>query len=387
MVSSDRAAAEVVVPGVDLRAQYRSIKADIDAAIRRVIASGEFERGPDLDSFEEAFAAFCGTRHAVAVGSGYAALFLALKAAGLGSGDEVITTANTDMATISAISHTGATPVLVDIDARTHNIDPDLIETKITACTRALMPIHLYGLPADMDPVMDIAERRGMIVVEDAALALGARYKGQRVGGIGHLGCFSFAPNKILGAFGDGGMVVTDDTRLADQARLWGSYGEKRVFERVGPLDLLRPMDHEVEGYHNHLDTLQAAILSAKLPYVEGWIERRRQLAVAYDQALASLPLETPYVPEGYEHVYRNYVIQTPDRDRVRRHLARRGVSTYQLYIPPVHLQTVYRGRGYQAGDLPVTEAVAQKLLCLPIYAELTMDQVAYVGRCLEEVL
>jgi dTDP-4-amino-4,6-dideoxygalactose transaminase len=387
MVEREGIASEVVVPGVDLRAQYRSIKADIDEAIGRVIASGEFERGPELDAFEAEFARFCGTRYAVGVGSGYAALFLALKAADLGSGDEVITTANTDMATISAISHTGATPVLVDIDARTHNIDPDLIEAKVTTRTRALMPIHLYGLPADMDRVMRIAERHGLIVVEDAALALGARYKGRRVGGIGQLGCFSFAPNKILGAYGDGGMVTTDDARLADQVRLWGSYGEKRVFERVGPIDLLKPMDHDVAGYHNHLDTLQAAILSAKLPHVEDWIERRRHLAAAYGEALAGLPLEIPYVPEGYEHVYRNYVIQTPDPDQVRRHLARRGVSTYQLYIPPVHLQTVYQGQGYQAGDLPVTEAVAQKLLCLPIYAELTEAQVAYVGRCMAEVL
>lgn len=387
MIGQQRTATEVVVPGANLRAQYRSIKADIDEAIRRVIDSGEFERGPELDAFEDAFAQFCGTRHAVAVGSGYAALFLALKAAGLGSGDEIITTANTDMATISAISHTGATPVLVDIDARTHNIDPAFIEAKVTPRTRALMPIHLYGLPADMDPVMDIAKQYNLIVVEDAALALGARYKGQRVGGIGHLGCFSFAPNKILGAYGDGGMVTTDEAHLADQARLWGSYGEKRIFETVGPIALLKPMDHDVEGYHNHLDTLQAAILSAKLPHVEGWIERRQQLAAAYGKALSGLPLETPYVPEGYEHVYRNYVIQIPDRDNVRRHLAQRGVSTHLLYIPPAHLQTVYQGRGYRAGDLPVAEAVANKLLCLPIYPELAEEQVAYVGRCLAEVL
>jgi dTDP-4-amino-4,6-dideoxygalactose transaminase len=182
-------------------------------------------------------------------------------------------------------------------------------------------------------------------------------------------------------------MVVTDDAHLAGQARLWGSYGEKRVFETVGPIALLKPMDHDVEGYHNHLDTLQAAILSAKLPHVEDWIEKRRQLAVAYGQALSGLSLETPYVPEGHEHVYRNYVIQVPGRDHVRRHLARRGVSTYLLYIPPAHLQTVYRGRGYRAGDLPVTEAVANRLLCLPIYAELTEEQVTYVGQCLAEVL
>jgi dTDP-4-amino-4,6-dideoxygalactose transaminase len=386
MHGKGRAAAEAVVPGADLRAQYRSIKAGIDEAIRRVIESGEFERGPELDAFEEAFARFCGTRYAVAVGSGYAALFLALKAAGVGPGDEVITTANTDMATISAISHTGATPVLVDIDVRTHNIDPARVEAKVTPQTRVLMPIHLYGLPADMDPVLDIAARHDLLVVEDAALALGARYKGRRVGGIGHLGCFSFAPNKILGAYGDGGMVTTDDAALADRVRLWGSYGETRVFERVGPIDLLKPMDHSVEGYHNHLDTLQAAVLSAKLPCVEGWIERRQQLAVAYGQVLSGLPLETPYVPADCEHVYRNYVIQTPDRDNVRRHLAWRGVSTYLLYIPPVHLQTVYHDRGHEAGDLPVTEAVANRLLCLPIYAELTEEQVAYVGQCLAEV-
>jgi dTDP-4-amino-4,6-dideoxygalactose transaminase len=182
-------------------------------------------------------------------------------------------------------------------------------------------------------------------------------------------------------------MVTTDDAHLADQVRLWGSYGERRVFERVGPIDLLQPMDHEVKGYHNHLDTLQAAILSAKLGHVEAWISRRQELATAYDQALSDLPLDTPYVPEGHEHVYRNYVIQTQARDCIRHHLARRGVSTYQLYIPPVHLQSVYAGRGYQPGDLPVTEAVAERLLCLPIYAELTKDQVAYVAECLAEVV
>ena len=330
-------------------------------------------------AFEAAFARACGARHAIGVGSGYAALFLALKAGGLGPGDEVITAANTDVASASAISHTGATPVFVDIDARTFNIDPTLIEAKITARTRAIMPIHLYGLPADMEPILDIAGRHDLLVVEDAALAFGARYRGRLAGSMGHLGCFSFAPHKILGAYGDGGMVITDDPELADRVRLWGSYGERRRFEQVGPVTLLQPLEHEVEGYHNHLDTLQAAVLHTKLRHVEGWIARRREVAATYSELLAGANVRTPYAPEGYEHVYRNYVIRVGSRDEVRIRLAKEGIHTNVLYTPPVHLQSIYREQGYREGDLPVTEQVAKELLCLPMFPELTADQIKYV--------
>jgi dTDP-4-amino-4,6-dideoxygalactose transaminase len=376
----------MVVPYGDLRLQYASIKDELDAAIQRVVDSGEFERGEELDSFEASFAAACGRRFAIGVGSGYAALFLALKAGGLGPGDEVITAANTDVASASAISHTGATPVFADIDARTFNIDPALLEARITPRTRAIMPIHLYGLTADMDPILDIARRHDLLVVEDAALAFGARYHGRLAGSMGHFGCFSFAPHKILGAYGDGGMVVTDDPELADRVRLWGSYGERRIFEQVGTISLLKPLEHEVEGYHNHLDTLQAAILHTKLSYVDGWIARRREVAATYTAVLAGTSVLTPAVPEGYEHVHRNYVIRLENRDEARLHLARRGIRTNMLYTPPVHLQPMYRQRGYGEGDLPVTEQVAKELLCLPMFPELTEEQIEYVAGSLKEV-
>ena len=381
-----KSASEMVVPYGDLRLQYASIKDELDTAIQRVLDSGEFERGEELDSFEAAFARACGTRYGIGVGSGYAALFLALKAGGLGTGDEVITVANTDVASASAISHTGATPVFADIDARTFNIDPALVEAKITPRTRAIMPIHLYGLPADMDPILDIAEQHNLLVVEDAALAFSARYHGRTVGTIGHLGCFSFAPHKILGAYGDGGMVVTGDPDLADRVRLWGSYGERRRFEQVGAVSLLKPLEHEVEGYHNHLDTLQAAVLHTKLRHVEGWIARRREVAAAYSALLAGTSVLTPHVPEGYEHVYRNYVIRVENRDEARLHLARHGIRTSMLYTPPVHLQSMYRERGFREGELPVTDQVAKEVLCLPLFPELTEDQIEHVAHSLNEV-
>lgn len=387
MDETGKSASDLVVPYGDLRLQYASIKGELDAAIQRVLDSGEFERGEELDSFEVAFARSCGTRYAIGVGSGYAALFLALKAGGLGPGDEVITAANTDVASASAISHTGATPVFVDIEARTFNVDPALLEAQITSRTRAIMPIHLYGLPADMDPILEIAERHDLLVVEDAALAYGARYRGRLAGSMGQLGCFSFAPHKVLGAYGDGGMVVTDDPELADRVRLWGSYGERRRFEQVGSVSLLKPLEHEVEGYHNHLDTLQAAVLSTKLRHVDGWIARRREVAAAYDALLAGTKVLTPCAPEGYEHVYRNYVIRVENRDEMRYHLAEQGIRTNMLYAPPVHLQPVYRGRGSSEGDLPVTERVARDLLCLPIFPELTGEQIEYVAQCIQKVL
>lgn len=378
---------ELVVPGRDLVAQYESIKEDIDRAIQRVLLSGEFERGAELESFEEAFARFCGTRYAIGVGSGYAALFLAMKACAIGTGDEVISVANTDVATVSAISHTGATPVFVDIDPRTFNIDPALIEQKITPQTRALLPIHLYGLPADMDPIIEIAKRYDLLVIEDAALAFGAQYRGKRVGSIGHMGCFSFAPSKILGAYGDGGIVTTDDPELASQVRLWGSYGERRVFQRVGPVTLLKPLNHEVEGYHNHLDTLQAAVLSEKLKYVEGWIARRQEVAAKYKTLLAGTNVLTPHVPEGLEHVYRNYVIRVQNRDEVRHYLAKRGIYSTLLYTPPIHLQPILKDRDYGPGDLSTTEKIAQELLNLPIFPELTGEQIQHVAQSLKQAV
>lgn len=377
----------VAVPMYDLRAQYLSMRADIDQTVRGVLEGGEFERGEVLDTFAAVFARFCGVKCAVPVGSGHAALFLTLKAAGIGPGDEVISVANTDMATIAAISHTGALPVWVDIDPHTYNIDPCQIEERITPHSRAIVPVHLYGLPADMDSVLEIAQRHSLLVVEDAALAIGARHRGCPVGGLGDAGCFSFAPNKILGAYGDGGMVTTNDLELADRIRLWGSYGETRRYDQIGAVKIPLSLDHEVPGYHSHLDSLQAAVLGAKMKYLDDWITRRQALAALYDRQISGLGLATPRVPPGLEHVYRNYVVRVRNRDRVRRSLARRGVETMVLYVPPVHLQTAYEHRGMRRGALPATEAAADELLCLPICPELSDEQVRYVAESLKQAI
>lgn len=376
-----------IVPGNNLKAQYRSIKTDIDIAIQRVLDNGEFDRGVEVDRLEEAIAGFCGTRYAVGVGSGYAALFLALKACDIGPGDEVITVANTDLATVSAISHTGATPVFVDIDPLTYNIAPELISRALTSRTRALLPVHMYGLPADMDPILDIASGRGLLVIEDAAIAQGARYKGKRVGGIGHLGCLSFAPRKILGSYGDGGMVITDNPEWAARIRLYGSYGERVRSKQVGEIRLSEWRDHEVQGYHSHLGSLQAAVLNAKLTHLERWISRRQAIAAAYDARLSELGVTPPHVPDGHEHVYRNYVICVENRDAVRRTLAEKGVHTDILYVPPIHLQTVFAKEGYRPGDLPATEKAAGQLFCLPMYPDLTDEQVEYVLKMMEDAI
>jgi dTDP-4-amino-4,6-dideoxygalactose transaminase len=376
-----------IIPASDVRRQYLSIKPEIDEAVQRVLASGEYERGEELDSFEAAFARFCEVGYAVGVGSGYAAVFLALKACGLGPGDEVLTVANTDMATVSAISHTGATPVFVDIDAATLNMNPSLIEAKLTPRTRAILPVHLYGLPTDMDPIMALARDRNLLVIEDAALADGARYRGRRAGGLGHVGALSFAPNKVLGAQGDGGAVVTNDAKLADAARLWGSYGERRHATQIGQIQLMLPRPHDVQGYHNHLDTIQAAVLKVKLKYVERWIARRQEIARFYDAAFEGLELIRPAAPAGYEHVYRNYVVRVKNRDQARVALGERGIVTHIIYAPALHLQPALQHLGYRRGDLPVTEQAADEILGLPMFPELTQEEIEYVAQSVGEVL
>ena len=381
------ATADDIIPIFDLRRQYRTLRPEIDAAVARVLESGEFERGDELDGFEQAFASFCGVRYAVGTGSGQGALFLALKACGLGPGDEVITVANTDLSTTASIRHTGASVVWADIDGRTFNIDPACIEAKITSRTRAIVPVHMYGLPADMDPILAIAQRHGLIIIDDAALAAGATYKGRRTGSFGHAAAFSFAAGKVLGAYGDAGAVVTNDPDIAARARLWGSYGERRREERVGSVMLRLPLEHEVEGYHNHLDTLQAAVLKVKLQHLESAIARRREVARQYDLDLAGLDLLTPLVPENCEHVYRNYVVRVQGRERVRRLLAERGIVTGVLYAPPLHLQPVYRDLGVGEGSLPVTEAAGREIMLLPMFPELTMAEVGRVVAALRNAV
>ena len=361
----------------DLKAQYLAIRAEVNEAITNVLHAGEFERGEELWRFEEEAAAYCGAAHGIGVGSGEAALFLALRALQVGPGDEVITVPNTDISTVAAISHTGARPVLVDVAEQTHCIDVDAAEAALTPRTKAIIAVHLYGLPADLVRLVPAAHAHGVAVVEDAALAWGAELDGRRVGGIGDIGCFSFAPHKILGAYGDGGLVVTQDADLARSARLLGGYGEPFRESMQGPDGTFTLL---VEGYHSHLDLLQAAVLRVKLRHVDRWIAARRRLASVYDEAFAGTPIRPSVAPAGTTHVYRSYVVRVPQRDRVRALLAEKGVETLLLYIPPLHLQPVYESLDLRAGSFPVAERLADELLCLPLYPELSDDIVRQVA-------
>ena len=376
-MSGTETAAPPVIVAHDLVAQYESIEAEVTAAMRAVLAGGEFERGPELWRFEEEFAGACGATHGIGVGTGHAALFVALRALGIGAGDEVITVANTDISTCSAIGQTGAAIVFVDVDEATFTIDPAAVEAAITPQTAAIIAVHLYGLPADMMRLAEIARRHGLALVEDAALAFGATVGGLPVGGLADVGCFSFAPHKILGAYGDGGMITTSDDELARRARLLAGYGEPFRESMAGPDGLLTIL---AEGYHTHLDVLQAAVLRVKLRHVGSWIERRRAHASLYDELLASSPVRTPSVPADRTHVYRNYVVRVAERDAVRAELSRAGIETALLYIPPLHRQPVYERLGYAAGSLPATDAIADELLCLPVYPELSDADVRHVA-------
>jgi dTDP-4-amino-4,6-dideoxygalactose transaminase len=367
----------VQIPAHDLVVQYESIRDEIGAVMGRVLAAGEFERGEELWAFEEEFADRCGAARGVGVGTGHSALFVALKALGIGEGDEVITVANTDISTASAIGQCGAQIVFVDIDEATFNIDPDAVEAAITSRTAAIIAVHLYGLPADLGRLAEISRRHGLALIEDAALAFGASVDGRPVGGIGDLGCFSFAPHKILGAYGDGGMITTSDEQLADKALLFAGYGERgreSMADSDGRLTILE------EGYHTHLDLLQAAILRVKLHHVDTWIEQRRSRAALYETLLAGVDVTTPMTPAGRTHVFRNYVVRLKDRDSARASLALEGIETALLYVPPLHLQPVYASLGYRRGSLPITEQVAEELLCLPVYPELSDEAVRRIA-------
>lgn len=303
--------------------------------------------------------------------SGTSAIELALRALGIGPGDEVITPANTFIASVLAISYVGATPVLVDVEPGTANIDPRLLEQAITERTKAVLPVHLYGQPADLAAVQEICDRHGLELVEDACQAHGATYRGKRAGGFGRVAAFSFYPAKNLGAYGDGGMVVTDDPAVAEEMRLLRNYGSREKYY------------HEIRGYNRRLDTLHAAVLHAKLPHLDGWNEARRRHAASYASALASLPVELPAEHPDSGHVYHLYVIRAPDRDALRAHLTERGIATGVHYPLPVHLQRAYRDLGHREGDFPVTEALARQILSLPMFPELTEEA---IGRVAEEI-
>lgn len=353
----------------DLGAQYRSMRREIDAAIDAVLASGAFILGPEVAKLEEEMARLCGVRFGIAVNSGTDALLLSMLAAGIGPGDEVITSPFTFFATAETVSQTGATPVFADIDPATFNIDPEAVEAAITPRTKAIVPVHLYGQAAAMDRLLDISKRHGLVVIEDAAQAIGARYKGKPCGSFGALGAFSFYPTKNLGAFGDGGMVVTDDEGLAEQVRLLRAHGSGGTYY------------YQRLGYCSRLDEIQAAILRAKMKRLPEWNEGRRANAAAYDEGLARVPVVTPVEATGDYHIYHQYTIRCGRRDALRQFLSERGVDTGIYYPLPLHLQEVYRNLGYREGSLPHAEDAAREVLSLPVHPGLKRADVNYVIR------
>ncbi|NOX62530.1 MAG: DegT/DnrJ/EryC1/StrS family aminotransferase [Chloroflexi bacterium] len=363
------------IPLVDLKAQYQSIKPEIDAAIQRVVDNTAFIMGREVADFEQAFAEYCGVRHAIGVSSGTGALFLTLLAYGIGPGDEVITTPFTFFATGEAISQVGARPVFVDIDPVTYNIDPDKIEAAITPFTKAIMPVHLYGQPADMDPIIEIAARHNLPVIEDAAQAHGSLYKGRRAGGLGDAACFSFYPSKNLGCYGDGGAVVTNDDNVAERVRLLRDHGRVSKYE------------HAILGYGHRLDGIQAAVLSVKLPHLDAWNEGRRQRAARYKALLADSAVITPqHLPETTP-VYHCYVVRTPHRDAVVERLRAANIGVGVHYPIPLHLQPAYRFLELERGSFPIAEQMSNEVLTLPIYAEMTDEQQDYVVEKLLEAV
>lgn len=358
------------IPFVDLKAQYQSIKSEIDAAIAGVIEKTAFIGGPYAKSFEESFAAFCGVRHCIGVANGTDALFLALKALGIGAGDEVITVANSFIATSEAITAAGAKVVFVDIDPKTYNIAVDRIEEKISAKTKAIIPVHLYGQPADMGPILALAEKHGLKIVEDAAQAHGALYKGRTIGSIGDMACFSFYPGKNLGAYGDAGAIVTNDDDLALKARMVANHGRVKKY------------DHDMEGVNSRLDGIQGAILGVKLPHLDRWTEMRRKNAYLYNELLKDSPLTTPVEIGEVRAVYHLYVVRVPGgrREALQAYLKDNGIATgihYPIALPNLN---AYAYLKHSPGDFPEATRASGEVLSLPMYPELIPEQIAVVA-------
>jgi dTDP-4-amino-4,6-dideoxygalactose transaminase len=360
-----------MIPLLDLKAQYRTIKSELDSAVIRVLENAQFILGPEVSEFEKEFAVYCAAAEAIGVNSGTSALHLALLAAGIGPGDEVITSPFTFVATAAAIVYTGGRPVFVDIDAASFNIDVNRIEAAITPRTRAILPVHLFGQPADMDPIMEIAGRRGLVVIEDAAQSHGAEYKGRRVGSIGEMGCFSFYPGKNLGACGEGGAVVTNHAEYARKIRMLRDWGCEQKYV------------HVLKGYNYRMEGIQGAILRVKLRHLEQWTEARRAHAVHYNALLGDCGVRLPRVMPYARHVYHVYTIRSGERDALRAELQRREIQTGIHYPVPVHLQPAYADLGYGRGTFPMAEQAAAEVLALPIYPEMTDSQLQEVGAAL----
>ena len=361
------------IPFVDLSAIHEPLLDEMRAAINGVLERNDYILGDDVRCFEEEFASYCEADHGVGVDSGTSALELSLRALGVGIGDEVITSANTFIATALAATAVGARPVLVDIDPVTQNLDPNRIEGAISERTRAIIPVHLYGHPAPMDEIMQIADKRGLPVIEDASQAHGARYKGRRVGSIGHVGAFSLYPSKNLGALGDAGVLVTNDGGLADTIRHLRNWGSTVKYQ------------HDTVGWNRRLDTLQAAVLRIKLRHLDGWSASRREIASQYDRAFdeLDLPIRRPHTAPWAEPVYHLYVVAASDRDDLQRHLQAEGIGTVIHYPTPIHLQPAYADLGYGVGDFPETERAAAEILSLPMFPGLAP---ASVDRVVEAI-
>lgn len=353
------------VPFLDLGKLHNSIRGQLDTAYHRVMDSGHYIMGPELEAFETEFARYSEVKHCIGVGNGLEALHLLLRAYGIGPGDEVIVPSNTFIATWLAVSECGATPIAVEPDQVTHNIDPARIAAAITSRTKAIMPVHLYGQTADMDPINALAAKHGLIVIEDAAQAQGARYKGRRAGSLGHAAGTSFYPGKNLGALGDGGAVLTNDDQIAEQVRQLRNYGSKVKYQ------------HDIAGYNSRLDEMQAAFLRVKLTVLDQWNARRREVAAQYTSLLAGADIGLPAVPDYAEPVWHLYVIRSKQRDALRAHLERQGVSTVIHYPTPPHLQGCYRDLGLSR--LPVAEVLANEVLSLPMSPMLTDEEIRHV--------
>lgn len=358
-----------MIPFVDVKAQYRSIKQEVDRAVMAVLEAGQFVLGDEVQAFEQEFARYSGASHAVAVNSGTSALHLALLAAGIGPGDDVITTPMTFVATTAAIIYAGARPVFVDIEPNTWNIDPELIARAITSRTKAILPVHLHGRPADLDPIHKIAREHDLIVIEDAAQAHGAEYRGKRIGSLSDITCFSFYPGKNLGAYGEGGAVVTNIPNYDRAVRLMRDWGQQDKYR------------HVVKGYNYRMDAIQGAVLRVKLNHIEDWTQARRSHAESYDAALSNSDIVLPAGAGDTRHVYHVYAVRVRNRDDVQRKLGEAGIATGIHYPIPVHLQPAYAEFGNGRDSFPVAERVASELLSLPMFAELTPVQIKSVSR------
>ncbi len=383
-----------MIPLVDLKAQYLQIKEEINKAISDVLESSRFIMGEKVTGLENEIARYIGTRHAVSCANGTDALVLSLHACGIGEGDEVITPPFTFFATAEAISRVGAKPVFSDIHPDTFNIDARQIERVVTKRTKAMIPVHMYGQPADMDELLTIAEKYGLHIIEDACQAFGAAYKGKKAGSIGSAGCFSFFPSKNLGAYGDGGIITTNDDRIASEAASLRVHGSRKGIAQGIPVSVTNafPADHGFDiskyynsriGYNSRLDELQAAILLVKLKYIDQWNETRREIARFYNEYLRETSLVLPKLPENAQGVFHLYVVQSENRNELIRILKDKGISTGIHYPIPLHLQKAYEGLGYHPGDFPVAERLSERILSIPIYPELTAAQMEFIAQTL----